>query len=67
MRIWSDKDIDHVRRRALQGWSYAMVAEELGASRNAIAGLAYRERIAFNCKRQLRVERFIASRWKASA
>jgi hypothetical protein len=46
---WTQERVDTMRRMAAEGASYGMVAEVLKVTRNAVAGKAGREGIAFSC------------------
>ncbi len=45
--LWSEDQIEQVRSLAAQGQSAAMIANEVGATRNAVVGIGHRKSITF--------------------
>ncbi len=41
---WTDDEDDMIRTGQARGWSFARIAKEVGATRNAVAGRVYRLR-----------------------
>lgn len=66
--FWTDERIAVIRRVAAEGGSFSDAGRELGVSRNAVAGKAYREGVRFDGLPERRSEvgrENIAKRWGA--
>lgn len=50
--IWTEDNIERLRKLAGAGASMAMAAEKLGTTRNAVAGVSHRHGITWECPKE---------------